>query len=62
MRARVVRQAQRGPRKMTGNILIIVAQVIVAVQMVVEEKLIGGYDILALQAGGWEGLWGTSPP
>ena len=45
---------------MTGNVLIIIAQVIVAVQMVVEEKLIGGYDIPALQVVGWEGLWGVS--
>ena len=30
----------------------------VAVQMVVEEKFIGGYDIPALQVVGWEGTWG----
>jgi hypothetical protein len=41
-----------------GNILIIVAQLIVAVQMVVEEKLIGGYDVPALQVVGLEGLFG----
>jgi len=41
-----------------GNILIIAAQFIVAVQMVVEEKFIGGYDIPALQVVGLEGLFG----
>jgi drug/metabolite transporter (DMT)-like permease len=43
-----------------GNILIIVAQVVVAVQVVVEEKFISGYNIPALQVVGWEGLWGFS--
>ena len=41
-----------------GNILIVAAQFIVAVQMVVEEKFIGGYDIPALQVVGLEGLFG----
>jgi uncharacterized membrane protein len=41
-----------------GNILIIVAQLIVAVQMTVEEKFIGGYDIPPLQVVGWEGIFG----
>lgn len=41
-----------------GNILIVLAQIVVAVQMVVEEKLIGGHDIPALKVVGWEGLFG----
>lgn len=41
-----------------GNILVIVAQVVVAVQMVVEEKILGSYNIPALQVVGWEGMWG----
>jgi len=45
-------------KAMLGNILIIIAQIIVATQMVVEEKFIGGYDIPALQVVGWEGVWG----
>ena len=45
-------------KAMVGNVLIIFAQIIVATQMVVEEKFIGGYDIPALQVVGWEGLWG----
>jgi drug/metabolite transporter (DMT)-like permease len=41
-----------------GDIIIILAQIVAAVQMVVEEKLIGGHGIPALQAVGWEGVWG----
>ena len=41
-----------------GDILIVVAQVVTAVQMVVEEKLVNGKGIPALQAVGWEGVWG----
>jgi len=41
-----------------GNMLIIVAQVITAVQMCIEEKFVGGYNIPALQAVGWEGFFG----
>jgi len=46
-------------KAMVGNVLIIVAQVVVAVQMVVEEKLLAGYNIPALQCVGWEGFWGA---
>ncbi|XP_067211910.1 solute carrier family 35 member F6 isoform X2 [Linepithema humile] len=42
----------------TGDLLIIFAQVISAVQMVVEEKYVGEQDIPALQAIGWEGIFG----
>lgn len=42
----------------TGDILIIIAQVITAIQMVVEEKFVTGQDIPPLQAVGWEGLFG----
>lgn len=41
-----------------GNILIIIAQLIVACQMIVEEKFIDGYDIPPLQVVGWEGIFG----
>ena len=47
-------------KAMIGNVLIIVAQVIVATQMVVEEMFIEGYDIPPLQVVGWEGLFGVS--
>lgn len=42
----------------TGDLLIILAQIITAVQMVVEEKYLGEQDIPALQAIGWEGIFG----
>jgi len=44
---------------MLGNIFVVSAQVVVASQMVVEEKLVGGFDVPALQAVGLEGVFGT---
>ena len=43
-----------------GNIIIVAAQIIVAVQMVIEERFLGRYDIHALEAVGWEGIWGVA--
>ena len=43
-----------------GDIIIVLAQIVTAVQMVVEEKLVSGRGIPALQAVGWEGVWGFS--
>ena len=43
---------------LTGDLLIICAQIISAVQMVVEEKFVTGQNIPALQAVGWEGIFG----
>lgn len=45
----------------TGDILIVIAQIITAVQMVVEEKFVGGLDVPPLQAVGWEGKCGNVP-
>ncbi|XP_048733846.1 solute carrier family 35 member F6-like isoform X2 [Ostrea edulis] len=42
-----------------GDLLIIMAQIIVAVQMVYEEKFITRYSIPAMQAVGWEGFFGV---
>lgn len=42
----------------TGDLLIIIAQVIQSLQMVVEEKFVAGQDIPPLQAVGWEGIFG----
>ncbi|KAK9876116.1 hypothetical protein WA026_011234 [Henosepilachna vigintioctopunctata] len=42
----------------TGDLLIVIAQIITAIQMVVEEKFVAGLDIPPLQAVGWEGLFG----
>ena len=47
-------------KALLGNTLIIIAQVLVAVQMVVEETFIGGYDVPPLQVVGWEGTWGIA--
>jgi drug/metabolite transporter (DMT)-like permease len=44
--------------QMLGNGIIICAQMITAVQMVVEEKFVSGQNVPALQAVGWEGCWG----
>jgi len=42
-----------------GNTLIVAAQLVVAAQMCVEEKFVNGKNIPALQAVGFEGLWGS---
>jgi drug/metabolite transporter (DMT)-like permease len=47
-------------KALLGNSLIIFAQVLVAVQMVVEETFIAGYEIPALQVVGFEGVWGIA--
>lgn len=39
----------------TGDLIILVAQVISGIQMVIEEKFVNGKDIHPLQAVGWEG-------
>lgn len=39
-----------------GDLIIIIAQVVAACQMVVEEKFVNGKDINPLQAVGWEGI------
>uniref|UniRef100_A0A2L2YA49 Putative conserved plasma membrane protein n=1 Tax=Parasteatoda tepidariorum TaxID=114398 RepID=A0A2L2YA49_PARTP len=44
----------------TGDLLIIMAQIIVAAQMVVEEKFVNKHNVPALQGVGWEGLFGFS--
>ncbi|XP_052865912.1 solute carrier family 35 member F6 [Anopheles cruzii] len=44
----------------TGDLLIILAQIITAVQMVYEEYYVAGLDVPALQAVGWEGFFGFS--
>lgn len=50
--------AHAASNPLLGDILIVVAQVVTAVQMVVEEKLVNGKGIPALQAVGWEGVFG----
>lgn len=41
-----------------GDVLVICAQLVVAVQMVFEERFVGKYNVPALQAVGWEGFFG----
>ena len=41
-----------------GIVLILSAQVVVATQFTYEEKYIGKYEVPALLAVGWEGVWG----
>ncbi|GIY47294.1 solute carrier family 35 member F6 [Caerostris darwini] len=42
----------------TGDLLIVMAQIIVATQMVIEEKFVTKHSVPALQGVGWEGLFG----
>lgn len=44
----------------TGDLLIILAQVVSACQMVYEEKYVSGLNIPPMQAVGWEGVFGFS--
>lgn len=44
----------------TGDLLIVVAQIIWSVQMVYEERFVARMEIPALQAVGWEGFFGFS--
>ncbi|XP_064460553.1 solute carrier family 35 member F6-like [Ornithodoros turicata] len=44
----------------TGDLLIILAQVIAACQMVIEEKFVTKYNVPPLQAVGWEGFFGCT--
>ena len=44
--------------QLTGDLLIVTSQVIIAVQMTYEQKFIVKYDVPPLQAVGWEGIWG----
>ena len=47
-------------KMITGDLLIILAQVIAATQMVVEEKFVSSRNVSALEAVGWEGLFGAT--
>jgi hypothetical protein len=41
-----------------GDLLIVMAQIVTACQMVYEEKFINKHNVPALQAVGWEGVFG----
>uniref|UniRef100_A0A8D9BPS0 Solute carrier family 35 member F6 n=1 Tax=Cacopsylla melanoneura TaxID=428564 RepID=A0A8D9BPS0_9HEMI len=57
-----VSPSKEGPKDtnsvLTGDMLIVMAQIITAVQMIYEEKYVTKLDIPALQAVGWEGVFG----
>lgn len=42
----------------TGDLLIVMAQIITATQMVVEERFVSTRNVSALEAVGWEGFFG----
>jgi hypothetical protein len=44
--------------QLAGSLLIVTAQVIIAIQMVYEERVVKKYNIPVLQAVGLEGVWG----
>lgn len=48
------------PNPVLGDILIICAQVIVALQMVIEEYFLSKYTVPSLQVVGWEGIFGIT--
>ncbi|KAL5484259.1 hypothetical protein EMCRGX_G020721 [Ephydatia muelleri] len=45
---------------LAGDLLIVLAQIITAVQMTIEEKIMKRYKIQPLQGVGWEGIFGFS--
>jgi drug/metabolite transporter (DMT)-like permease len=45
---------------LVGNVLVVAAQVLAAIQFVVEEKLLKNVDAAPLQVVGWEGFFGLS--
>ena len=43
---------------MIGNLLVVFSQMFTALQMCLEERFVKGYNMPALLAVGWEGVWG----
>eukprot|EP01112_Ceratiomyxa_fruticulosa_P011580 TRINITY_DN3150_c0_g1_i1.p2 TRINITY_DN3150_c0_g1~~TRINITY_DN3150_c0_g1_i1.p2 ORF type:complete len:395 (+),score=62.28 TRINITY_DN3150_c0_g1_i1:17-1201(+) len=54
----VLHKTGTAPRPLLGDILVVAAQLVAAVQMVLEEKLIGKYNVPPLQVVGFEGMFG----
>ena len=48
----------QAPNPLLGAVLVISGLFLAAVQGVLEEKFVGQYKVPALQAVGWEGVWG----
>ena len=49
-----------GTRAVVGSLLVVVSQMFTAVQMCLEERFVTGYNLPALLAVGWEGVWGLA--
>jgi hypothetical protein len=54
------KDAANAPHPLLGDVVIVAAQVVVSIQMVVEEKFIGKYNVPPLQVVGWEGFFGLT--
>ncbi len=54
----VPKNSTQAPNPVLGNVLIVVAQLVVATQMVVEEHFLSEYNIPPLLVVGWEGVFG----
>ena len=52
-------EGEAKPNAGVGNLLVVLAQVVVAVQMIVEEYFVGGLDVPPLLAVGCEGVFGV---
>jgi len=48
----------QAPRPVLGAVLVTVGRFLGAVQGVLEEKFVSRYEVPAMQAVGWEGVWG----
>lgn len=48
------------PNPLLGDVLVVIAQLVAATQMVVEEKFVGKYNVPPLQVVGSEGIWGVA--
>lgn len=51
-------QAVGAPNPMLGNLLILLAQLVVAIQMVLEEHYLSKYQVPPLLVVGWQGVFG----
>jgi len=49
-----------GTSQLIGDVLIVLAQIFTATQMVLEEKFVSGKNVSPLEAVGWEGFFGFS--
>ena len=55
---RGAQQAAAATNPLLGDALVVCAQLFTALQMCLEERFCKGYNVPALVAVGWEGVWG----